>query len=70
MKRREIKELHLKSQVELQTLLEKTEKELTRLRMEMSTGKVKDRHGLARKRDDIARIKTLKRKRVEENEKI
>lgn len=59
MKRKEIKELVLKEMTELVTMLKGLQKEVVRLKMEVIMGKTKNVHIVARKRDDIARIKTV-----------
>lgn len=59
MKRKEIKELVLKEITELVSMVKDIQKEIIRLKMEVTMGKTKNVHVVSRKRDDIARIKTI-----------
>lgn len=81
MKRREIQKLHQLSLKELKEMLFQVEKELIDLKMNSGREKVKDIRAMAKKRDDLARIKTIlkekqfleemeQKKPQEENEKV
>ena len=81
MKRREIQKLHQLSLKELKEMLFQVEKELIDLKMTSGREKVKDIRAMAKKRDDLARIKTIlkekqfleevgQKKPQEENEKV
>lgn len=59
MKRKQIQELHQKETGELRKLLSQAQDELVKLRMDLEAKKIKDVHALAKKRDEIARIKTI-----------
>lgn len=59
MKRKQIQELHQKETGELRKLLSQAQDELVKLRMDLEAKKIKDVHVLAKKRDEIARIKTI-----------
>jgi len=52
-------DLHSESTNELQKLLEKTQTEYLKLRMDLKIGKLKDVHAPLKKRKQIARIKTV-----------
>ena len=68
MKRKEIKELHLKTNQDLKALLRKTQEELVKIRVDLQSGKLKDTQSVNKKRHDLARIKTVLRQK-ELNEK-
>jgi len=81
MKRREIQKLHQLSLKELKEMLSQVEKELIDLKMGSGREKAKDIRAMAKKRDDLARIKTIlkekqfleevgEEKKKEENEKV
>ena len=59
MKKKDLQELHTADIKELEVLLQKRQQELMILKMELHSGKNKNWRGLAAKRDDIARIKTI-----------
>ena len=59
MKRREIQKLHQLSLKELKEMLFQVEKELIDLKMTSGREKAKDIRAMAKKRDDLARIKTI-----------
>lgn len=59
MKRKQIQELHQKETGELRKLLSQAQDELVKLRMDLEAKKIKDVHALTKKRDEIARIKTI-----------
>lgn len=59
MKRREIQKLHQLSLKELKEMLSQVEKELIDLKMGSGREKAKDIRAMAKKRDDLARIKTI-----------
>lgn len=59
MKRKQIQELHQKETGELRKLLSQAQDELVKLRMDLEAKKIKDIHALAKKRGEIARIKTI-----------
>lgn len=59
MKRKQIDELHQKEVGELKKLLSQAQSELVKLRMDLATKKIKDVHVVAKKGDEIARIKTI-----------
>lgn len=68
MKRKEIKELHLKTNQDLKALLRKAQEELVKIRVDLQSGKLKDTQLPNKKRHDLARIKTVLRQK-ELNEK-
>jgi ribosomal protein L29 len=82
MKRREIQKLHQLSLKELKEMLSQVEKELIDLKMGSGREKAKDIRAMAKKRDDLARIKTIskekqfleevgeEKKKEEKNEKV
>lgn len=82
MKRREIQKLHQLSLKELKEMLSQVEKELIDLKMSSGGEKAKDIRAMAKKRDDLARIKTIskekqfleevgeEKKKEEKNEKV
>ena len=59
MKKNQLKELHAKTMVELVSLIQKCEIELAKLKMDLRAGKLKDVQLLNKKRDDLARMKTI-----------
>jgi large subunit ribosomal protein L29 len=59
MKKKALAAWHQKSIPELEGLMVKIEKELVRLRIDQGAGKLKDVHQLARKKRDLARLKTI-----------
>lgn len=59
MKKKEIKELHVKPIAELKELIKKARVELVKLRLEQGAGKLKNVHLVAQKRHDLARLKTI-----------
>ena len=59
MKKNQLKELHTKAAVELTSLIQKGEIELAKLKMDLRAGKIKDVQSLNKKRDDLARMKTI-----------
>lgn len=59
MKKNQLKELHTKALVELTSLIQKGEIELAKLKMDLRAGKLKDVQSLNKKRDDLARMKTI-----------
>lgn len=59
MKKNQLKELHTKAPAELTSLIQKGEIELTKLKMDLRAGKIKDVQSLNKKRDDLARMKTI-----------
>ena len=59
MKKNQLKELHAKTMVELVSLIQKGEIELAKLKMDLRAGKLKDVQLLNKKRDDLARMKTI-----------
>ncbi|MDO8551589.1 MAG: 50S ribosomal protein L29 [bacterium] len=59
MKKKEIKELKTKSQLELTKMLGEYRSKLTKLRLEVGTEKIKNIRLVARTRDDIARLMTI-----------
>lgn len=63
MKRKDIQELHNKSTQELKESMKKTQEELVKLRTDLGAGKLKDVHQIKKKRRDLARIKTIIRKK-------
>jgi ribosomal protein L29 len=63
MKRREIQKLHQLSLKELKEMLFQVEKELVDLKMTSGREKAKDIRAMAKKRDDLARIKTILREK-------
>jgi len=63
MKRKEIYQLHTKSSLELKTLIKKMEEELVRMKVDLESGKLKDVRAVLKKRRDLARVKTILRKK-------
>lgn len=59
MKRKDLKELHTKTQEELKKLLEEARISLVRLRMDLKTAKTKNVRAVSRKKDEIAQILTI-----------
>lgn len=59
MKKNQLKELHTKALAELTSLIQKGEIELAKLKMDLRAGKLKDVQSLNKKRDDLARMKTI-----------
>ncbi len=59
MKKKELKELHQKSQQDLQSLMKKTQEELVKLKMDRKAGRLKNVRLPENKRHDLARIKTI-----------
>ncbi len=59
MKKKELKELHQKSQQDLQGLMKKTQEELVKLKMDRKAGRLKNVRLPENKRHDLARIKTI-----------
>ncbi len=63
MKQQEIKELHQKSRKELQSILEEIRTDLAKAKLNMSVGQLEDVNLPDKLSDDIARIKTIMRKK-------
>lgn len=63
MKRKDLKELHLKTPVELAELLKKTEQDFIKAGLELRLGKIKNWRILATKRHEIAQIKSIVRQK-------
>lgn len=63
MKKNQLKELHTKTVGELTSLIQKSEVELTKLKMDLRAGKLKDVQSLNKKRDDLAKMKTIFREK-------
>lgn len=61
MKKNQLKELHTKAAAELTSLIQKGEIELAKLKMDLRAGKLKDVQSLNKKRNDLARLKTILR---------
>ena len=59
MKKREIKELFLKSEVELKKQLQELKADMAKLVLERSSGKFKNTAVLGEKKKDVARILTI-----------
>jgi ribosomal protein L29 len=59
MKKKELKDLHLKNKEELQSLMRKAQEELTKLKMDKQAGRLKNVRLPDTKRHDLARIKTI-----------
>ena len=59
MKRKQITELHTKTQKELKKLVEDAQKELVLTRTDWGAGKLKDAHLVKKKQRDLARLKTI-----------
>lgn len=59
MKKKELKELHQKSQQDLQSLMKKTQEEMVKLKMDRKAGRLKNVRLPENKRHDLARIKTI-----------
>jgi len=59
MKKKDLKELRLKTRKELETLLNEAKVALVKLRMELATAKIKNTRIISRKKDEIAKILTL-----------
>lgn len=68
MKRKEISQLHTKSSLELKTLIKKMEEELVKMKVDLGAGNLKDIRAVLKKRRDLARVKTvLRKKELNEN---
>ena len=63
MKRNQIKELSTKTVKELSEMMKSLKSDVLDVRMELSQNKVKKVTQIRRKKDDIARIKTILRMR-------
>jgi ribosomal protein L29 len=63
MKRKEISQLHTKSSLELKTLMKKMEEELVKMKVDLESGNLKDVRAVLKKRRDLARVKTVLRKK-------
>ena len=61
MKRKQIKELAIKTKIELMTLLGKEEEDLAKLLLEKKARRLKNVALVSEKKKDIARIKTFLR---------
>jgi len=59
MKKKELKELHQKSQKDLQSLMKKAQEDLVKLKMDRKAGRLKNVRLPENKRHDLARIKTI-----------
>lgn len=59
MKKKDLQELRAKTIKELKELIRKAEEELVGLRIDKEAGKLKDVHKVAKKSDDLARLKTI-----------
>lgn len=70
MKKNQLKELPTKTVVELTSLIQKGEIELAKLKMDLRAGKLKDVQSLNKKRDDLARLKTVFRSKQLMEEKL
>lgn len=67
MKRKQLTEARQKTAVELEAQVEETRGKIVKLKMEEGAGKIKNKHLLARTRDDLAVFLTMaKEKRLEE----
>lgn len=69
MKKKEIKVIQTKSVKELQASEKKAREELTRLKVELKAGKLKNIGLYIAKKSDFARIKTILKERQILNEK-
>jgi len=59
MKKKARQELHQLSQAQLRKEITKQEKEVSRLRLELRAGKLKNVHQLMNQRHQLARLKTI-----------
>ena len=59
MKKKELQDLFSKSVKELQKLLTNWTKEMLEMRLKLKAGKLKDVHAVKKKRQDIAKIRTI-----------
>jgi len=59
MKKKELKDLHLKTRQDLQDLMKKAQEELLKSKMDKQAGKLKNVHLPGQKRQNLANIKTL-----------
>lgn len=59
MKKKEIKNLRLKTAKELNSLVDKTYLEIVKLRADQKVGKLRNVHQLTQARHNLARIKTI-----------
>lgn len=59
MKKRELDELRKKTTQELKSLLAEREKELIKLKIDLSLRKIKNVHAVALAKKELAQIKTL-----------
>ena len=72
MKKNQIEELRKKNLDQLEVQLEKSQQELVELRFKFSAGQIKDVKSVAKKKKEIAVIKTLiseKKSRLKRNQK-
>jgi ribosomal protein L29 len=63
MKKKDLKDLHQKSQQDLQGLMKKAQEELVKLKMDRKAGRLKNIRLPEGKRHDLARIKTVLREK-------
>ena len=66
MKKKEVKELHLKTLAELKNLQVELVKKLSGLKSEVKAGKVKDYRIVSKVRDDVARLASIMQEKKEE----
>jgi len=69
MKKKDLAELRTKSKEELKKTLKEAEVSLLKLRMDLGAGKTKNVRAISRKKDEIARIKTIMREKEITEEK-
>jgi ribosomal protein L29 len=59
MKKKQIRELHDKTEKELKELIRKDKAELVKLRTDLGAGKLKDTQAVNKKRHEVARLYTI-----------
>ncbi len=63
MRKKDLAELRAKSKEELKKTLKEAEVSLLKLRIDLGAGKTKNVRAISRKKDEIARIKTMMREK-------
>jgi len=70
MKIKEVKELHQKTKEELLKILKDLTEEIEKLRIDLSTNKLKDTNVIKEKKKDVARILTILKEKETEDYKL
>ena len=63
MRKKDLAELRAKSKEELKKTLKEAEVSLLKVRIDLGAGKTKNVRAISRKKDEIARIKTMMREK-------